>query len=543
MRNRCPVASAKQVPEVDRPETTALSLVRNDESSETQATVAELKQQFAGAAKEIESLACAHAGDFKSFEQGLVHAVWALARVAVALFFAHRQERCVVPVRLDRAGRTFRPAPAQARNLNTFFGVVRYWRTYLREVTEGERRGLYPLDEELGLTGDRMSFGLLAVAARFALKLSFAEARSTLGLFVPSPPSTEVIEQTVLGLGRHTAAWFESAPAPSGDGDALVIQVDGKGAPTATDSELARRRGKRKKPPKHCRKRCQRHRGRARRGQYGNKPRRQKGDKSKNAKMATMVVMYTLRRGEDGKRHGPINVWRYASFAPKRHAFAVAQREVNKRGFGPDSGKLVQLVTDGDNDLACYAKEFLPHARHSIDVMHVIEKLWSAAEALYREGSRECTEWAEARKDELYAGKADAIVALLKRRLDQISRTGPGNKGKRQRLDDVMRYIEKRLDRLRYDQLIAEDLELGSGAVEGAVKNIIGKRCDHGGMRWIKERVEALIQLRCIEANGDFDRFTEFAHRRIQAQALADATISRVQSSEPAALPTFGLAA
>ena len=543
MRNRCPVASAKQVPEVDRPETTALSLVRNDESSETQATVAELKQQFAGAAKEIEFLACAHAGDFKSFEQGLVHAVWALARVAVALFFAHRQERCVVPVRLDRAGRTFRPAPAQARNLNTFFGVVRYWRTYLREVTEGERRGLYPLDEELGLTGDRMSFGLLAVAARLALKLSFAEARSTLGLFVPSPPSTEVIEQTVLGLGRHTAAWFESAPAPSGDGDALVIQVDGKGAPTATDSELARRRGKRKKPPKHCRKRCQRHRGRARRGQYGNKPRRQKGDKSKNAKMATMVVMYTLRRGEDGKRHGPINVWRYASFAPKRHAFAVAQREVNKRGFGPDSGKLVQLVTDGDNDLACYAKEFLPHARHSIDVMHVIEKLWSAAEALYREGSRECTEWAEARKDELYAGKADAIVALLKRRLDQISRTGPGNKGKRQRLDDVMRYIEKRLDRLRYDQLIAEDLELGSGAVEGAVKNIIGKRCDHGGMRWIKERVEALIQLRCIEANGDFDHFTEFAHRRIQAQALADATISRVQSSEPAALPTFGLAA
>ena len=543
LRNKCPVAPAKQAPEVDRPETTALSLVRNDESGETQATVAELKQQFAGAAREIESLACAHAGDFKSFEQKLVQAAWALARVALALFFAHRHQRCVVPARLERAGRTFRPAPAQARNLNTFFGVVRYWRTYLREVAEGERRGLYPLDEELGLTGDRMSFGLLAVAARLALKLSFAEARSTLGLFVPSPPSTEVIEQTVLGLGRHTAAWFESAPAPSGDGDALVIQIDGKGAPTATDSELARRRGKRKKQPKRCTKRCQRHRGRAQRGRYGEKPRRQKGDKSKNAKMATMVVMYTLRRGENGERHGPINVWRYASFAPKRHAFAVAQREVNKRGFGPDSGKLVQLVTDGDNDLACYAKEFLPHALHSIDVMHVIEKLWSAGEALYREGSRECTEWAEDRKDELYAGKADAIVALLKRRLDQTPRTGPGNKGKRQRLHDVMRYIEKRLDRLRYDRLIAEDLELGSGAVEGAVKNIIGKRCDHGGMRWIKERVEALVQLRCIEANCDFDRFAEFAHRRIQAQALSDAIICRIQSSEPAALPTFGVAA
>jgi hypothetical protein len=522
--------------------TPPLSLLRNDESSDVQTTAAELKQQLAGAAREIESLAFAHDGDFKSFEQHLVRAVWALGRVAIALFFAHRHARCVVPARLERAGRTFRPAPAQSRNLNTFFGVVRYWRTYLREVADGDRRGLYPLDEELGLTGDRMSFGLLTVAARLALKLSFAEARSTLGLFVPSPPSTEVIEQTVLGLGRHTAAWFESAPAPAGDGDALVIQIDSKGAPTATDSELARRRGKRKKQPKSCTKRCQRHRGHAKRAKYGKKPRRNKGDKSKNAKMATMVVMYTLRKGEDGQRHGPINVWRYASFAPKRYAFAVAQREANKRGFGPESGNLVQVVTDGDNDLAYYAKEFLPHALHSIDVMHVVEKLWSAGEALYREGTSECAKWVEARKDELYAGKGHEIVALLKRRLDQTPKTGPGNKGKRQRLHDVLRYIEKRVDRLAYDKLIAEDLELGTGAVEGAVKNVIGKRCDHGGMRWIKERVEALVQLRCIEANGDFDRFTEFVHRRMQAQARSDATICRLQSNEPAALPTLGAA-
>ena len=79
--------------------------------------------------------------------------------------------------------------------------------------------------------------------------------------------------------------------------------------------------------------------------------------------------------------------------------------------------------------------------------------------------------------------------------------------------------------------------------VEGGVKNILGKRCDHGGMRWIKERVEAVVQLRRIEANGDFDRFTEFVHRRMQAQALSDAIICRLQSSEPAAQPTLGVAA
>ncbi len=67
-----------------------------------------------------------------------------------------------------------------------------------------------------------------------------------------------------------------------------------------------------------------------------------------------------------------------------------------------------------------------------------------------------------------------------------------------------------------YDKLIKVDLELGTGAVEGAVKNIIGKRCDHGGMRWIKERVEAIVQLRCIEANGDWDHVVDFVHDRMR---------------------------
>ena len=104
---------------------------------------------------------------------------------------------------------------------------------------------------------------------------------------------------------------------------------------------------------------------------------RTKGDKSKNAKMATLVIMYTLRR-EGDQLLGPLNRWQYASFAPKRRAFEVARREADKRGFTRASGKTVQIVTDGDNDLARYAAEYFPEAILTIDVMHVIEKLWSA---------------------------------------------------------------------------------------------------------------------------------------------------------------------
>ena len=199
---------------------------------------------------------------------------------------------------------------------------------------------------------------------------------------MPDAPSTEVIEQAVLGLGRHTADWFEQVPAPDGDGEVLVIMIDSKGAPTATDSELSRRRGERR----HRRLPASpRHRGRHRRRRWGKKPRRKKGDKSKNARIATMVVMFTLKR-HGTKLLGPINRKLYASFAPKRHAFAIARRDATKRGFGPGAGKLIQIVTDGDPDFATYATEYFPEAMHTVDVMHVIEKLWAAGECCFFEG-------------------------------------------------------------------------------------------------------------------------------------------------------------
>ena len=78
-----------------------------------------------------------------------------------------------------------------------------------------------------------------------------------------------------------------------------------QGGPTATEREFARRRGPRAHHEQGCK--CQRHRGRARRQRWGRKPRRKKGDKNKNGRRATLVVMYTLRQGEDGRLHGPVN--------------------------------------------------------------------------------------------------------------------------------------------------------------------------------------------------------------------------------------------
>jgi len=519
-----------------------LSLVKWKPEEDEPLTATALRQRLQTHATAVSTLADDWATrdepvSFKDFEQAIRLAVFAFARIAIMLFLALREDQLmrVHPSQVERDGRKFRRAPAIPRSLATLFGVVRYARTYMREVGHRGRRGFHPLDVALGLVGDRFSWNVLTMAARLATKLSFAEARTTLASFVPDAPSTEVIENTVLGLGRHTATWFEHAPAPEGDGEVLVIMFDGKGAPTATESELSRRRGKRRRRQLPA---SPRHRGRHHRRRYGKKPRRNKGDKSKNARIATMVVMFTLKR-HGTKLLGPINRKLYASFAPKRHAFAIARRDATKRGFGPGAGKLIQIVTDGDPDFATYATEYFPDAMHTLDVMHVIEKLWTAGECCFREGTEPLRLWIDAQKDRLYAGKADEVIAELCQRRHAIAVTGPGNKGKRERLLSVIGYLEKRVHQMPYDKIIKQDLELGSGSVEGAVKNIIGKRCDHGGMRWIEERVEAVVQLRCIEANGDWDRFIDFVHDRMRAEAQRDGTRLRLQSSQPAELPSL----
>jgi len=65
---------------------------------------------------------------------------------------------------------------------------------------------------------------------------------------------------------------------------------------------------------------------------------------------------------------------------------------------------------------------------------------------------------------------------------------------------------------MNYKRLKELDLEISSGAVEGAVNHAIAKRFDCGGMRWIKGRVETLLHLRCLGINGDWEKFIEFVH-------------------------------
>jgi len=473
---------------------------------------------------------------YERFEIQLIAEVFRLGRLLIALFLCRWQERTPVAATVSRGKETYRRQPPKPRLLGTYFGKVRYWRTYL-EQTNGRPGGFFPVDAALGLLADGFSMGVLGRAVQLATRMSFAAATVVFSRFVGWSPSHKTIEEATLGLGRYTAEWVEQRPPPPGDGEVLVVQFDSKATPTARKRELELRRGPRRPNPYPD---SPRHRGRDKRWRRGSKPRRKKGDKSKNGRMTTIVVMYTLRHGTgpDGELilKGPINRWQYASYAPKRHAFAIARREADKRGFAAGSGKHVQIMTDGDEDLERYAKEFFPDVQHSLDVIHVVEYLWKAGACLHREGSHALRGWVEKQKDRLYAGKAASIVRSIR-----ASRKDALSPKKQERLDQIANYMDKRLEMMDYAELAREDLELGSGIVEGAVRYIVSQRFDEGGMRWIKERAEALLQLRCIEINGDWDDFMSYAHNQICRKQRQSRRQIRLLQNTPEPLPTLGI--
>ncbi len=473
---------------------------------------------------------------YESFEILLITEVFRLGRLLVALFLCVWEERMAVATTEQRSKESYRRQPAKDRLLGSYFGKVRYWRMYLYQ-TNGRPGGFYPLDTALGLLADGFSMGVLGRAVQLATRMSFAATTVVFSRFVGWSPSHKTIEEATLGLGRYTAAWVEQRPAPANDGAVLVVQFDSKATPTAREQELQLRRGPRRPNPYPD---SPRHRGRDKRRRLGSKPRRKKGDKSKNGRMTTVVVMYTLRRdvGPDGELvlKGPINRWQYASYAPKRHAFAIARREADKRGFDTASGKRIQVMTDGDEDLERYCREFFPEAEHSLDVIHVVEYLWKAGACLYGEGSDALRGWVEKQKDRLYAGKAATIVRALR-----ASKQDALSPKKQERLEQIANYLAKRLEMMDYAQLAREDLELSSGIVEGAVRYIVSQRFDEGGMRWIKQRAEALLQLRCIELNGDWDDFIAFAHRQICRKQRQSRRQIRLLQDAPEPLPTYGI--
>src|SRR5207302_3963033 len=164
------------------------------------------------------------------------------------------------------------------------------------------------------------------------------------------------------------------------------------------------------------------------------------------------------------------------------------------------------------------------------------EKLWAAGRLFHREGSAELARWVADLEELLYKGHVRALLSRLEQEWRGVGLRGPGTKEKREVLKGVIGYLEARVKLMDYGRLRKEDLVIASGVVEGAARYVIGERLDNSGMRWIEERAEAVLLLRCIEVNGDWEAFMTWSQER-RDQELERGQAVQIRSRTPTQLP------
>jgi hypothetical protein len=391
----------------------------------------------------------------------------------------------------------------RSTKVGTRFGSVPFVRPAGRQVDNAKKKVDLPVDRELGLCGG-FSLGTVMAVVRLAAMMAFAQARTTFKQFHEWTPSPRATLRMVDAVGAEARPFVEQAPAPTDDGEILVIQVDGRGAPMISPTERERRARARlkRKGTRRARKRAQR-RAHPRR-------RRRRGDKSKNAKVAVLGVIYTLRRTKDGLE-GPINKRVIGTFEGHRALMKWLRAEADKRGYGT---KKVLFLADGSDHIWREKNTFFPEAEGCLDWIHVVEKIWEAGRFVFAEESADLTKWVDAQKALLRKSKVWDVIANLCHLRRRVGKTGPGTKKKRERLDDIVIHFGDHAEHMRYDSLRKRGLDIATGAVEGAVRNVVAVRLDGPGMRWGRERSELVLHLRCILVSGQWDAFVEHLAKR-----------------------------
>jgi len=431
-----------------------------------------------------------------AFERQLWTLLLALGRTLVTLWLVRRDARPIA-ARYAHRGATWEVQGTHSSRVGTRFGKV--WFTRRTAFRVGGKEMDLPVDRAIGLCGG-MSFGVLVHIAHLCARMAFGQAREVFARSHEWCPSQDTTLRIVDAVGALARPFLEQLPVPDDDGEILVIMVDGGGAPMLRPEVLLRRR-----QPHRPRVGTVRGVRRARRHQE-HKPRRTKGQKSNNSKEAVLAVLYTLRGTPEGWE-GPVNKRTYGTFESYDALFQWVHREAKRRGYGR---KPTLFLADGSRTIWRLQQKYFPKAEVCLDWFHADEKLWAAGECLYPEGSDELLAWVEQQEDRLRGGQIRALLNTLVRAREAIPKTGPGNKGKRTRLKRVWMYLHGHRARLQYKHFLAEGWDIGTGSMEGAVRNVVRLRLDSSGMQWGRLRSELVLHLRCILVSGQWDAFETY---------------------------------
>jgi hypothetical protein len=150
-----------------------------------------------------------------------------------------------------------------------------------------------------------------------------------------------------------------------------------------------------------------------------------------------------------------------------------------------------------------------------IDFIHVLEYLWKAAWCFYPDADPAAEPWVAGHALPILAGQVDAVIAALQ---TQATDTGLAAQ-QRGGVDACVGYLQAKREFLGYDTALARGWPIATGVIEGACRHLIGDRLDITGARWGLHGAEAVLKLRALWTNGDFDAYWRYhlaqEHRRV----------------------------
>jgi hypothetical protein len=398
----------------------------------------------------------------------------------------------------------------RTRLLSSVFGPVTVSRIAYRAPGMPD---VHPADAELGLPPGRHSHGLRKLAAAEAARGSFGQAAAAVAARTGSRLGKRQGEEQARLAAADFAGFYASRTPPAAPpGDVLVLECDGKGIvvlPGQMRPEQQRKsRGKKPKQPD----------GRLSRGETRNRRRM--------AEAAAVFDVTPVPRSPDGIMRPP------GAPGPRPRAPRAKGKWVPARNPGTAAAVVAAAFAEADRRDPARERTWTaladgnPHqiariqaeaaARDVtvtivVDFMHVIEHLWDAAWCFCPEASPEAGPWVRAHAAAILAGgaagaggAAAAIRAAAASAGDQLSTA------KARAAAAVAAYLDNKAPFLDYPKALAAGWPISTGVIEGTCRHLVKDRMDITGARWGIQTAEAVLQLRALHANGDFDDYWKY---------------------------------
>jgi hypothetical protein len=122
-------------------------------------------------------------------------------------------------------------------------------------------------------------------------------------------------------------------------------------------------------------------------------------------------------------------------------------------------------------------------------------------------------------------GRVSIVAAAIRRKATRNHLDAT----KRKPADTAASYLLNKKPYLDYPTALARGWPIATGAIEGACRHLVQDRMDRTGARWGLAGAEAILKLRALRSNGDFDDYWAYhlaqEQQRVHAARYANSVI------------------